>query len=413
MPSRADPAAAITKLSHEGARLLQANRAEEAGKPLRAALAKSEEAFGELHATTADCLNNLGEWHRLTEQGEEAEQCYRRSLAIREQLDGPDSPAGGPALNSLALLLRKTGRLDEAEACYRRALDLCARTHAPDDLHVAGVVNNLAQVLARTGRPAEAEPLMRRAVGILEAKLGARHPNVALALNNLARLLAGRGRLREAEFPARRQVEIFEEIYRATGEQPAPQMSARKLYYDLLVSGLDFRSRTAHVRLRTLVEGRDPGELPVADPAPAERPDFDALSRAANAPGAAVAAKAELYAAAFRLEEWLFIARGTFPDVRPYVAANRALVDGVPMLKAFTDADRLHLFASDNALTAPDGGALVLSLPVASIQPILDSLADQGVTHVHFNADDCSEGFYAPLRQLPAIRQHLVREGLL
>ncbi len=412
MPSRSDPAAAITKLANEGAQLLQSNRAKEAGKPLRAALAKSEKAFGEIHATTAECLNNLGEWHRLQQQGEEAEQCYRRSLAIREQLDGSDSPACGPALNNLALLMRKTGRLGEAESLYRRALDLCGRTHAPDDLQVASVMNNLGQVLAHTDRPAEAEPLMRQAIQIFEAKLGASHPNVAIALNNLAHLMGRLGRARDAEPPARRQVEIFEEVFRATGEQHPYQFPARKSYFDLLLA-LGFRSRTAHRRLRALVEGADPGELPAADPTPGGQPDFDALSRAANAPNAEMAAKETLYAAAFRLSAWFFIARGTLPNVQPYVAANPAVVDGVPMLKAFTDADRLHLFARDNALADSDGGVQILAFPVATIEPTLEGIAAGGITHVHFNADDCSDGFYSPIRQLPVIRRHLEAKGLL
>ena len=411
MPS-ADSAAAVTKLANEGVQLLKTNRAEEAGKPLQAALAKSEKAFGEDHATTADCLNNLGEWHRLMQQGAEAEQCYRRSLAIREKLDGADSAACGPALNNLALLMRKTGRLAEAETLYRRALDLCQRTHAPDDLHVASVLNNLAQVVAHTDRPAEAEPLMRRAIQIFEAKFGASHPNVAIALNNLARLLARLDRERDAEPPARRQVEIFEEIFRTTGEQHPYQFPARKYYFDLL-TGLGFRTRTAHLRLRSLVEGADPGELPASDPMPGDQPDFDALSRAANAPNAEMAPKNALYVAAFRLPEWLFIARGTLPNVRPYVAANPAVVDGVPMLKAFTDSGRLHLFARDNDLAEPDGGVQILSLPVATIDSMLEELAAEGVTHMHFNADDCSDGFYSPLRQLPVIRRHLEAHGLL
>ncbi len=141
--------------------------------------------------------------------------------------------------------------------------------------------------------------------------------------------------------------------------------------------------------------------------------DFDALSTAANVEDAGIGAKGALYSAAFKLTAWHFIARGEFPNIRPYVAANPTVVDGAAMLKAFTDTDRLHAFAKECGLTNAAGDSLILSLPVEGILPMLALCAERGVWGLHFNADSGSQGFYAPLKQMPIIREHLASTGLI
>ncbi len=50
---------------------------------------------------------------------------------------------------------------------------------------------------------------------------------------------------------------------------------------------------------------------------------------------------------------------------------------------------------------------------VPGVLGTMASLAEAGVTHVHFNADHGSEGYYLPLVQLPIVWRHLQRQGLL
>jgi len=142
-------------------------------------------------------------------------------------------------------------------------------------------------------------------------------------------------------------------------------------------------------------------------------PDFDRLSAVANDAGASIGDQNALFGAAFRLKEWHFIARGTVPDVRPYVASNRGIASGAAMVKAFTDTSRLQAFARENGLTGPGGDVQLLSMPVANILPTMAAYAESGATHIHFNADNDSYGFYIPLVQLPIIRRHLEKNGLL
>ncbi len=63
--------------------------------------------------------------------------------------------------------------------------------------------------------------------------------------------------------------------------------------------------------------------------------------------------------------------------------------------------------------TGPGGEVQILSLPVPGILPTMADLESKGVSHIHFNADNDSYGFYIPLVQLPIIRQHLEKRGLL
>lgn len=382
-------ATAVHELSREAARLFQSGQAAQAGETLERALAEARRRFAAPHAVIADCLANLGDWHRAGQRWKEAETHLREALAQREALGGPEV---GSVLTRLGALLGRTGRLEEAEQFHREALASFARFLEPDDLRQAEALLPLAQILALTGRAPEAEPPLRRALQLLEARLGRAHGRVAQAEAQLARLLDQLGRGREAERSLRRQVEILDAIYRTAGKEPAALFPARRDYYELLAR-LGYRSRTAQTRLRALTEGRDPGDLPVADPS-AGGPDFDALARAAAAPQAPESARAALHATVLGLEHWHFVAVGEPPTQHPHVGVHPGLVNGLPMLKAFTDLDRLRLFANDHSL-----GDGVLSLPVPRIAPLLEEFLAQGLTHLHFNADDCSDGFYLTLRQ--------------
>lgn len=144
-----------------------------------------------------------------------------------------------------------------------------------------------------------------------------------------------------------------------------------------------------------------------------DAPDFDALSAAAYGESSTIDDLNALWGAALRLERWHFIARGTPPDVHPYIARNPTVGGGEFMLKAFTDPSRLESFARENGLTDEDGQVTYLSLPVDGLLGSLDRYAELGVGGIHFNADSGSNGFFAPLRQVPAIVDHLRGLGLL
>ncbi|HEX8738313.1 MAG TPA: hypothetical protein VF721_23460 [Pyrinomonadaceae bacterium] len=135
--------------------------------------------------------------------------------------------------------------------------------------------------------------------------------------------------------------------------------------------------------------------------------DFDALNRKAIESGGAIEDLSNIYGNAFALPEWYFIARGEFPDVSPYIASNANYADGEYMIRAFTDKERLHRFAKENNLTGADGEVLTLDIPTGNIIDYLEQFIPNGVYGIWFNSDNGSEGFFAPLKQLRPIKEHL------
>jgi hypothetical protein len=139
--------------------------------------------------------------------------------------------------------------------------------------------------------------------------------------------------------------------------------------------------------------------------------DFDALSRKAIESNGAIKDLDHLYEHVFALQQWHFIARSQLPDVRPYVASNAQVAGGQYMVRAFTDMDRLLLFARENNLMEKDAAGeekvSILSMPTDTIVDYLEQFIPPGVHGVWFNSDTKSDGFFVPLKQLRPIQKHL------
>ena len=134
--------------------------------------------------------------------------------------------------------------------------------------------------------------------------------------------------------------------------------------------------------------------------------DFDSFARQVMRADRTIADLDQLYGHVFALPQWHFVARGQFPNVHPYIASNVQVAEGLYMLRAFTDTDRLLRFAQENQL-ADGESALILSLPTDTIVDYLEQFIPQGVHGVWFNSDTKSDGFFAPLSQLRPIQEHL------
>lgn len=124
--------------------------------------------------------------------------------------------------------------------------------------------------------------------------------------------------------------------------------------------------------------------------------DFDALVAEAKALESDDP-MARLWAAVYALPQWLFIARGEPPNLRPYIG----VVDEKPFLMAFTDPAHAKDFAKGNGLAAPDGSVGVLAMPVPGFIETLPEYERHGVFAVMFNPGE--HGFFAPLANVKAL----------
>lgn len=128
-------------------------------------------------------------------------------------------------------------------------------------------------------------------------------------------------------------------------------------------------------------------------PTPAAGPDIPALIEVARtgAPGAMQA----VWRAIFALPRWHFVGRGQMPDVQPFCG----VVEGRPMLCAFTSSDRALEFAKKQGLASGDGGYAILEMQVEAASAYAVKLGAKGVQAVVFD-DSVGGGIYAALQNL-------------
>lgn len=152
-------------------------------------------------------------------------------------------------------------------------------------------------------------------------------------------------------------------------------------------------------------------ETPIESPPQEEisnETDFDALSKKAMETNAMEDLNA-LFGAAFALKQWNFISRGELPNINPYVASNAAVADNQPMIRAFTDTERLIRFARENNLTEADGSCKMLTIPTENIVSYLEGFIPEGAFGVWFNSDSESKDFFIPIKQLQPIKDYLAK----
>jgi hypothetical protein len=101
--------------------------------------------------------------------------------------------------------------------------------------------------------------------------------------------------------------------------------------------------------------------------------------------------------------------RGETPNVYPYIASNRGFASNQPMIRAFTDTERLMRFARENDLIEADGSCRILTIPTNGVIDYLEKFVEHGAFGVWFNSDSQSDGFFIPIKQLRIIKEHLDR----
>ncbi|GAB5519774.1 MAG: hypothetical protein RhofKO_20250 [Rhodothermales bacterium] len=162
---------------------------DEAEAAQREALAINQAVHPPLHIETAKVMHNLAINQADQEEVAEAESLYVEAIAMYRALSDEDTEELASSLGALGLLYRRRGAYAEAEAHYREGLAMNERLHGAEHPEVTTALYNLATVLTVQGRYDESEPLLRRVLDLDVKQLGPEHPYVAYSLNGVGQVL--------------------------------------------------------------------------------------------------------------------------------------------------------------------------------------------------------------------------------
>ncbi|OYC98655.1 hypothetical protein CI089_03045 [Microbacterium sp. Yaish 1] len=142
-----------------------------------------------------------------------------------------------------------------------------------------------------------------------------------------------------------------------------------------------------------------PAELPV-EPAPELIEALDEAAAASKASPTDAAVQERLWRAAFALDRWLFIARGSDDEPTPFALRS----DEGAVIFAFSTADRAHEAALGFGLAEEEASRL-LAVPLPSAAAWVASYAEAGVEAMVFDAP--RNGAMAPLSNLAAMAVYI------
>lgn len=109
----------------------------------------------------------------------------------------------------------------------------------------------------------------------------------------------------------------------------------------------------------------------------------------------------------FELPQWYFPCRykENVNDAMPFVG----VLDGKPLLFAFTDSKKAQEFAKTQGLANKIGETLILSKTPTNTQIFLDSIKAEGVIGIYFN--NGPDGWFSEIDELPNILKSLKVKG--
>lgn len=128
----------------------------------------------------------------------EAETDYREALRICELGYGNDHAETATCLDNLATCLRLQSRFVEALSYCKRGLDIRLAIHGEEHGHSATSLANLGHLHRILGQYLHAEPLLVKSLVIRKKLYGANHPLVAESLDRLGSLRRDQGKFDEA-----------------------------------------------------------------------------------------------------------------------------------------------------------------------------------------------------------------------
>lgn len=152
--------------------------------------------------------------------------------------------------------------------------------------------------------------------------------------------------------------------------------------------------------------------------------NFDELAGKAFEPTATSDDFENLFAAAFSLPAWYFIADAEFDYKMAYCTTFPNLFGDEIVLSVFTDDERARKFIAEEGIKLTVEGAenssvpktvddLILRISTSGILDFFDRLEPLKVTKIFFNSNKDSHGFHHDLKMMRPIYDHLENKGLL
>jgi tetratricopeptide (TPR) repeat protein len=218
---------------------------------LRAAVAASLKANGELHPTTASAMGWMGIALFYQDKIAEGESVSRKAVGLQRRLHPKGNADLGVALNGLGMnliakseakaaepllqeaaeLIKKhlgdnhgyylasltalgiaregSGNVEGAEVLYRKAIEVGRGVEPRYRIFLAQALNYLGILLTNKGAYAEAEDMLLRCVGLYREIMGDSNPNLPILETNLATLYFSKGEYARAEASYRKALEIL------------------------------------------------------------------------------------------------------------------------------------------------------------------------------------------------------------
>jgi serine/threonine-protein kinase len=178
-----------------GFMLYHQGRLEEAAPLLEAALERSRETFGAVHAASYEAARQLASTYRDQGNLVASERLFREALETASALFGEDHEEADWTRLVYAMLKIRQGEYAEAEALARRTVDVWARSFGEEHPLMAPRLLLLGGIRLDRGDLEEAEELLRRALAIYRRSYPEGHQDERDTLNRLAYVALALSRL--------------------------------------------------------------------------------------------------------------------------------------------------------------------------------------------------------------------------
>lgn len=186
---------------------------EKAVEYLELASEKQREISGALSETFAECLNELGYVHHLSDHHDKAITCHENALLVYTRTIGPERLEVGITHNALGISQAANGNYEKALKHHFYALPILTKNFGATYPSVAATHCNIALALCGSNQHQRAIEQYRQAIEIDQAHFGKHHKSIAIYCNLLGLAYYQLQELEEAISSFKKALEVAEKVY--------------------------------------------------------------------------------------------------------------------------------------------------------------------------------------------------------